>query len=181
MERAEANGILVLDCTRHHGFVSLCWLDPQNRESVESCTPGFRNGVEEVDEGHIHVPSAPRTTVEAHEGKPFGYVYDGGGGRSSRPMSKGGYSDTIPYAAGILALGWQVRPDLTPAQMKEMLFASAYVHNSGAEIINPTAFIKLLRNQRGSQLPDRPSSKDLLRGVRKACRRRPDFLQAHYT
>jgi len=151
VQRAEANGVLVLDCTWHHGFVSLCWLDPKNRERVESCTPGFRKGIVEVDEGHIHVPSAPRTTAEAYADKPFGYAYDGGGRRSSRPMSKSGYSDTIPYTAGILALGWQIRPELTPAQMKEMLFASAYVHKSGARIINPTAFIDLIRNQSDNQ------------------------------
>jgi len=143
--RAEAEGILVLDCTWHHGFVSLCWLDPRNREAVESCTPGFRNGEVEVDEGHIHVPTAPRTTVEAYEDKPFGYAYDGGGRRSSRPGSKGGYSDSIPYAAGILALGWQVRPELSPARMKELLFATAHVHESGARIIDPRAFIERLR------------------------------------
>ena len=79
IERAQANGILVLDGTWHHGFVSLCWLNPQNRESVEACTPGFREGPVEVDEGHIHVPAKPRTWAEAYEGKPFGYNYRGGG------------------------------------------------------------------------------------------------------
>jgi hypothetical protein len=137
-----------LDCTWHHGFVSLCWLDPEDRENVGACTPGFRLGEVEVDEGHIHVPSAPRTTAQAGEDRYFSYAYDGGGRRSRRPKAKNGYSDTIPYAAGILALGWQVRPDLTPAQMKELLFASAYEHESGAKIINPTAFIDLVRGQR---------------------------------
>jgi len=151
VQRAQANGILVLDCTWHHGFVSLCWLDPQDRESVEACTPGFRNGIMEVDKGHIHVPSAPRTTAEASDERPYGYAYDGGGRRSSRPMAKNGYSDTIPYTAGILAMGWQIRPDLTPAQMKEMLFASAYVHESGARIINPKPFIDLVQKQSDNQ------------------------------
>lgn len=31
--------------------------------------------------------------------------------------------DTIPYAAGILAPGWQIRPDLSSDEMKELLFA----------------------------------------------------------
>jgi subtilisin family serine protease len=168
VERAAAKGILVLDCTWHHGFVAPCWLDPQDRERVEACTPGFRKGTVEVDEGHIHVPSAPRTAAEAYTDKPFGYVYDGGGSRSRRPMSKGGYSDTIPYCAGILALGWQIRPDLTPTQIKEMLFASAHVHKSGAKIINPRAFIELIRRQNDNQQPDRSSSKDVLTLVRQA-------------
>ena len=161
VQRAQNRGLLVLDCTWQHGFVSLCWSDPKNRESVEACTPGFRNGEVEVDEGHIHVPSAPRTAAEAYEDRGFGYVYDGGGRRSRRAMSKGGYSDTIPYAAGILALGWQIRPDLTAEQMKELLFASAYVHESGAKIIHPKAFIDLLRSYSGNQQSDRPSMQDI--------------------
>jgi subtilisin family serine protease len=149
VQRAQDTGILVLDLTWHHGFVSQCWLDPENRESVQARTPGFRNGQVEVDKGQIHVPSAPRTAAEADEDGSFGYAYDGGGRRSRRPKAKNGYSDTIPYTAGILALGWQIRPYLTPAQMKEFLFASAYVHETGAKIIQPKAFIDLVRNQGG--------------------------------
>ncbi|MFC1634098.1 S8 family serine peptidase [Planctomycetota bacterium] len=150
VQRAQAKGILVLDCTWHHGFISLCWLDPEDRENVEACTPGFRIGEVQVDEGHIHVPSAPRTAAEADEDRSFGYAYDGGGRRSRRPRAKNGYSDTIPYAAGILALGWQIRPDLTPERMKALLFESAHVHESGAKIIHPAAFINLVRGQSSS-------------------------------
>jgi serine protease AprX len=167
VQRAQDKGILVLDCTWQHGFVSLCWLDPKNRESVEACTPGFRNGTVEVDEGHIHVPSTPRTVAEADEDGTFGYAYDGGGRRSRRPKAKNGYSDTIPYTAGILALGWQIRPDLTPVQMKELLFASAYVHESGARIINPRAFIDLVRKQGDNQQTGRNVGKNLSTLVRK--------------
>jgi hypothetical protein len=42
-------------------------------------------------------------------------------------------------------LGWQVRPDLTAIQMRELLFASAYVTGNGAKIINPQEFIKRVR------------------------------------
>ena len=48
-------------------------------------------------------------------------------------------------------MGWQICPDLTPAQMKEMLFASAHVHKSGAKIINPKAFIELIRKHENKQ------------------------------
>jgi subtilisin family serine protease len=145
VQRAEANGILVLDCTWQHGFVSVCWLDPQDRESVESCTPGFRRDPVKVDEGHIHVPTAPRTTGQCYGERSFGYAYDSGGSRSGREMSKGGYSDAIPYAAGILALGWQVRPELPPQQMGELLFESAFTHEKGAKIIDPGNFIRMVR------------------------------------
>jgi hypothetical protein len=150
VKRAQAQGILVLDCTWHHGFVSLCWLDPENRESVEACTPGFRNGTVKVDEDHIHVPTKPRTVAEAETDRPsgpFGYIYGGGSRRSKRPKAKNGYSATMPYTAGILTLGWQICPELTPAQIKDLLFESAYIHESGAKIIHPEAFIDLVRKQ----------------------------------
>ncbi len=148
VERAEAQGILVLDLTWHHGIISICWMDLKDRENVEACTPGFRYGSVEVDEGHIHVPRTPRTSARAPSDGPFGYRYADGGRRSKKPYSKSGYSPTIPYAAGVLAMGCQIRPDLTGAQMKELLFESAHVHKSGAKIINPTAFIDLVRKQR---------------------------------
>ena len=148
VQRAEAQGILVLDLTWHHGIISICWQDVKDRENVEACTPGFLFGPVEVDEGHIHVPRTFRTSARAPSRGPFSYSYSDGGRRSNRPYSKSGYSPTIPYAAGVLAMGWQIRPDLTAAQMKELLFDSAHVHESGAKIINPTAFIELVRKQR---------------------------------
>lgn len=47
------------------------------------------------------------------------------------------------------------REALTPEmlvheQIKEMLFASAHVHESGARIIHPAAFIDLIRKQDGN-------------------------------
>jgi len=148
VQRAEAQGILVLDLTWHHGIISICWQDVKDRENVEACTPGFLFGPVEVDEGHIHVPRTFRTSARAPSRGPFSYSYSDGGRRSNRPYSKSGYSPTVPYAAGVLAMGWQIRPDLTAAQMKESLFESAHVHESGAKIINPTAFIELVRKQR---------------------------------
>ncbi len=145
VQRAGENNILVLDCTWHHGIVSVCWLDSQDRESVKSCTPGFRRDVVEVDKGHIHVPTAPRTVAQCYSEKSFGYAYDSGGSRSGRPMSKGGYSDAIPYAAGILALGWQVRPELPHQQMRELLFKSAFTDKNGAKIIYPKKFISMAK------------------------------------
>ncbi|UCE47255.1 MAG: S8/S53 family peptidase, partial [Phycisphaerales bacterium] len=49
-------------------------------------------------------------------------------------------------------MGWQIRPDLSPAQMKELLFASVHVRESGAKIIHPAAFIGLVRKKNNNQL-----------------------------
>jgi len=140
-DRAEADGIIVLDCTRHHGFIGPCWYDSGTPESVTRCKPGFpgRAGFRQRATT-ILVPSSPRTTAEEYDKGEFGYQYCG----------RGGLSWSIPYCAGVLAMGWQVNPDLPPEQMRELLFKSAYVHKSGAKIINPKKFIKLVKKAKAA-------------------------------
>jgi hypothetical protein len=151
--RAEADGIMVLDCSRsHRGITSRCWYDAGDPETVGKCNPGapdeeFRP--ELLDPACIHVPASCRTTAQHDDPGLNSYIYFG----------RAGPSWTVPYCAGVLAMGWQIRPDLTPAQMKELLFASVHVHESDAKIIHPTAFIDLIRKQSDNQQTDRSSNK----------------------
>jgi serine protease AprX len=136
--RAEAAGILVLDCTIHHGFIEKCWYNARVPESVSACTPGDpRYGYSPTD--RLLVPSAPRTTAEEYDKGDCSYQYCG----------TGGLSWSIPYCAGVLALGWQIRPELTPKQMRELLFKSAYTKKDGAKIIHPEKFIRLVKTEKG--------------------------------
>lgn len=135
-EQAEAENILVLDCTAHHGFISPCWYDRNAPESLIRCTPGYPGREPRTYTGRILVPSSPRTTAEEFDKGDFNYQYCG----------RGGLSWAIPYCAGVLALGWQIRPEIGPEQMRELLFKSAYIHKSGDRIINPNGFIRLVRN-----------------------------------
>ncbi len=134
--RAEAEGMLVLDCTHHHGLIGPCWIDASFPEDAARCTagqpdnPSFR-----LDEGRIYAPTCPRTTAEQNNKGDFSYQYCG----------KGGLSWAIPYVAGVLAMGWQVNPGLGPEQMKEMLFNSAAKGQNGAKIIDPQRFIGMAR------------------------------------
>jgi len=131
-DRAEAAGILVLDVTR---FASVCWYDANDPENVAKCTPGFP-GMEPFYTEDILVPSSPRTTAEeVYEGD-FSYQYTG----------RGGISWSMPYCAGVLAMGWQIRPELTIEQIVDYLFQTAYVNPDGAKIINPPAFINFLNS-----------------------------------
>jgi hypothetical protein len=132
---AEAAGILVLDCTHHHGFIGPCWYDAKVSESLAGCTPGFPGEGFSVRPGSILVPSSPRTTAEEMDKGDFSYIYWG----------RGGLSWTIPYCAGVLALGWQLRQDIPPERMREMLFKSAYVNKDGSKIINPVGFIRRVK------------------------------------
>lgn len=142
--QAEATGILVLDGTWQNGFVSVCWYDADDPENVTACTPGFRADSVQVDAGHVHAPTAPRTTAEVYSEGGFSHIYWGGTHRSPLPDSKAGYSWAIPYCAGVLAMGWQIRPELTGDQIVGLLFQTAYVDSHGAQIINPQDFISFL-------------------------------------
>jgi subtilisin family serine protease len=147
--RAEAAGILVLDCTGHHGFIGPCWYDARAAESVTRCTPGFRGRRwAGARPGRILVPSSPRTTAEQYDEGGFGYQYCG----------RGGLSWAIPYCAGVLALGWQVNPNLGPEQMRDLLFKSAYTKKSGARIIYPKKFIQLVKNAKAAPWGQAPKA-----------------------
>jgi serine protease AprX len=135
-ERAKEAGIVVLDCTRHIGFIGPCYYDLKTPDDLRRCRPGFP-GIEST--GSIDLlcaPCSPRTSAEQNEPNDFSYQYNG----------RGGLSWSIPYTAGVLALGWQIKPDYSPQQMRELLVASAYPCPSGGQIINPRRFIQFVKN-----------------------------------
>ncbi|MHC4528141.1 MAG: S8 family serine peptidase [Planctomycetota bacterium] len=145
--RAEAGGILVLECGRPQRFIFGCWYDADDPENVAMCTGGFPGRPFTPILGHILAPSSFRTTAEEYEEGVFGYSYCG----------RGGLSLAVPYCAGVLALGWQIRPDLTSAQMRDLLFKSAYTNKGGVKIINPKEYIRLVRKAEAASKPDSPS------------------------
>ncbi len=132
---AEAEGIVVLDCTEDHGFIGPCWYNTRVPESVSQCKAGYPGEEGWGLPNNILAPASPRTTAEEKYEGDFSYQYCG----------RGGQSWSIPYIAGVLAMGWQIRPELTGEQMRELLFQSAYTKNDGSKIINPKMFIRLVR------------------------------------
>lgn len=147
-KRAEAAGILVLDCSRdgHRGIIGACYFNGGKRiESPSDCEPGFPQ-YPGADPDMLLVPTSPRTTAEEYTKGTFRYQYDG----------EGGVSWAIPYTAGVLAMGWQVRPDLSKEQMVKLLRLSAYVKD-GYKIIDPVAFIKLVKNPEAALAAKDPS------------------------
>ena len=54
---------------------------------------------------------------------------------------QGGLSWSIPYAAGVLALGWQIDPSLTSVEAVDLLFESAYKPDANTNFIDPVAFV----------------------------------------
>jgi len=153
--RAEAQGILVLDCTSHRGFIFSCYYDAHVPDDVTQCQPGYPgmdwqrfSRFAQNPERYVLAPTSRRTVAEEHAENEFGYRYCG----------QGGQSWAIPYCAGVFALGWQVRPDLSPEQMRQLLFESCHIKENGARIINPVEFIRAVRKAPVRREPDRQAT-----------------------
>jgi hypothetical protein len=145
--RAEAAGILVLDCTQHHGFIGSCWLNVASPDDITLCTPGYPSKpTHGFRAGSLLAPTSPRTTAEQYNKDQFSYQYCG----------EGGLSWAIPYVAGVLAMGWQVNPQLGPEKMKEILFDSAATGQNGARIIDPQRFIGMVRTAKSDTYGSTP-------------------------
>jgi serine protease AprX len=134
-QRATEAGILVLDCTINHGITAPCHYDLYDPDNIAKCTPGFPGEENHPMPDRIYIPTSMRTTAEEYQQGVFSYQYTG----------LGGLSWSVPYLAGVLALGWQVRPDLTGTQLLDILYRSAYITDGGLKIINPGAFIDMVR------------------------------------
>ncbi|MEI7529677.1 MAG: S8 family serine peptidase, partial [Elusimicrobiota bacterium] len=131
--RAEKAGLLVLDCEDNRGFIGPCTYDPADPENPAKCKKGLPNLPSYDGPYQLQAPASGRTVAEDTEYVRFSYSYWGQGGRSW----------SVPYVAGVAALGWQADPELTAAQVKDLLLRSATGGNGG--VIDPPAFIELVR------------------------------------
>ena len=133
-------GILVIDCRNGYesGFVSPGYGDIDNRDDIMKYNTNFPdNPSDYVNEYEIYVPTSLRTSAGQDYTEDIHYTYWG----------KGGLSWGIPYAAGVLALGWQLNPDIDFVQMHSILYHTSYINENGAYIINPTAFIEYIEER----------------------------------
>lgn len=134
---AQDEGILVLDCRGNEktGIIAPAFYNPEDSDNVLMCTGGFPISKFVVPSTHVGVPTSYRTVAEEYwEGSPS-YQYTG----------QGGLSWGIPYAAGVLALGWQVNPTLDNTQIIQILFETCTIANDGSNIIDPIKFINAVK------------------------------------
>jgi serine protease AprX len=135
-KRAMEAGILVLDCTTENGITAPCYYDLNDPDNVAKCIPGWPGVPDfQILKNRIAIPTSLRTTAEEYNAGNFSYQFTG----------QGGLSWSVPYLSGVLAMGWQVNPDLTSAELLDMLFASAHVNEDNVKIIDPPAFIESIK------------------------------------
>lgn len=138
LRAAHDEGILVIDCgtDKKTGFVAAAFYDPADPDSISLCTGGFPKTPRKVSAEQIGAPASYRTVAEQYTPGAHSYLYTG----------QGGVSWSIPYAAGVLALGWQVNPDLDMDRIVEILFDTCSLSQDGSTILNPPAFIDAVRD-----------------------------------
>ncbi len=135
---AQQEGLLVLDCTETYGKIGSCYCNGDNKEDASNYKAGFPG--EEVYKPSrelVCAPTGSRTMAETYNEGEYSYQY----------MEEGGLSWGIPYAAGTLALGWQVNPNLTPDEIMTLLFETATVSKEGYKIINPVNFVETIQSR----------------------------------
>jgi serine protease AprX len=130
--RAEDAGMLILDCTADNGFIAPGYYDLSAPDDISKCIAGFPGNTGRAGD-RVAAPCSRRTTAQEFTKGSFTYAYWG----------QGGLSWSIPYATGVLAMAWQIAPDLSAAQMKELLFASAYTGADGGIFIDPANLMKM--------------------------------------
>jgi serine protease AprX len=138
VERAAAKGILVLDCTTQRGRIGACFYDPADPEDPRACIPGWPDRALGFSSSGLLAPTSYRSYAEAYSASSTAWQYTG----------KGGLSWGIPWAAGVLAMGWQLDPSLKAEEIMKLLGDSACVSPEGARIIDPRAFVETVKRGR---------------------------------
>ena len=57
----------------------------------------------------------------------------------------GALSWSIPYLAGVLALGWQINPKLSKEEILHLIYTSAAAIGDGQKVIDPVSFSQLVK------------------------------------
>lgn len=135
IEEAEENGIIVVHCSDegNKGFFGIgCKLyeDRDNPENYDICYFANNNSFLKSKD-FLYVPIDNRTTAD-YKGE-NDYTF----------WSSGGLSWGAPYLAGVIALGYQVNPNLPQEEVYQYLRETGVPFNdNGGCIINPKAFIQ---------------------------------------
>lgn len=133
--KAIKSGLIVIDCTANNGITSPCYNDIDHPDNISKSTPGYPGVAFIADSTRICVPNSLRTIAEEYNQGTYSYTYCG----------RGGISWAEPYLVGVLALGWQLRPDISGQEMIRLIYSTSYRKDNKTKIIQPNAFIKSVK------------------------------------
>lgn len=136
IEEAEKNGIIVVHCADYgeeifFGVGCSLYKDRNNPENYDICY--FARSYADLEsKKYLYVPIDNRTVAS--------YV----GEKEYTFGAQGGLSWGAPYLAGVIALGYQIDPNLKSKDIYKYLRETGTTFNGGC-IINPKAFIEKVK------------------------------------
>jgi hypothetical protein len=129
MEKALAQGIYVSTCSREPlNYLNLVLNFDKDPDDPASYAPVSWAARVPKDPNRFYVPGGSRT-VASHRGIQVYQLY-----------REGGLSWSAPYLAGLAALAFQVRPELSPADIVKLIKDTATIMPFG-KIVNPRKLI----------------------------------------
>jgi len=131
LQRAEEANILVVTCDPD--FLRLGTLK-RDENRLETKPADYSRGLFFYPGAALCVPAANRTLASFRG--PRLYTYD----------RTGGLSWTVPYLAGVAALGWQVDPNIKPREMVELWQRTA-AKTAVGPVIDPGALIEAIHSR----------------------------------
>lgn len=134
--RAVETGLIVIDCTQNNGITAPCYYDIDHPDSISKCSPGYPGMAYKGNSNRICVPNSLRTVAEEYKTGEYSYTYCG----------TAGLSWAEPYLVGVLALGWQLRPDISGEEMIRVLHSTSYIDKDGIKIIQPKVFVDSVKD-----------------------------------
>lgn len=130
--KAISSGLIIIDCTQNFGITGTCHYDIDDPDNVKLCISDASTS----NDTRILIPCSLRTTAQEYDLGKFSYQFTG----------RGGLSWAEPYLVGVLALGWQLRPDISGNEMLKLIFSTAYKDNYGSRFIQPNEFINAVKS-----------------------------------
>ncbi|NLI75686.1 MAG: hypothetical protein GX442_04500 [Candidatus Riflebacteria bacterium] len=132
LEEARRSGLIVIHCARDiFGVGCPLYKDADDPSNFEICC--FAKGRRaELPAGLLYVPIDNRTVASFAGEKEFTFG------------AKGGLSWGAPYLAGVIALGFQIAPDLSEEDVFRLLRGTGTPFNGGV-IVNPGGFIQKIQ------------------------------------
>lgn len=135
VQRAEEANILVVTCDPD--FLRIGTLQRiENRPELRPAD--YSRGLYFSPGAALCVPAANRTLASFRG--PGCYTYD----------RRGGMSWTVPYLAGVAALGWQIDPSIKPQEMVQ-LWRQTAAKTAVGPVIDPGALIEAIQKRRPGQ------------------------------
>lgn len=127
VEEAKKAGIYVLFCG---GFKVVSAEPMSDRDNPNNYTPVLWKGEKVIyEENQLYIPT-DRTYAASQ--------------KDYQKSAIGGLSWTTPYIIGLMAIGWQINPDLSVEQLLDMMVTSAYkfdgIQRGG--LINPKGYVR---------------------------------------